>query len=165
MTRIAVSLGGRAAEKAIFKEVSTGAQSDLKQASELAEKMVCQWGMSEKLGPLTFSRGEEHPFLGRKLATDKSFSEQTAWIIDQEIEKIIRQGEAAADKIISEHPKALEGLAKALLDSEVLEREQVDEILRAAGAEVKQPRRATPGQKESRGTDTSSAARLAKAEE
>ncbi len=163
LTRIAVSLGGRAAEKAVFKEVSTGAQNDLKQASELAEKMVCQWGMSEKLGPLTFGRGEEHPFLGRKLATEKSFSEQTAWIIDQEIEKIIRHGEAAADEIISEHPEALEGLGKALLDSEVLERDQVDEILRAAGAEVKHPRRPAPEQKEGRQADTGPAAQLAKA--
>jgi cell division protease FtsH len=146
MTRIAVSLGGRAAEKAVFKEVSTGAQSDLKQASELAEKMVCQWGMSEKLGPLTFSRGEEHPFLGRKLATDKSFSEQTAWIIDQEIEKIVRQGETAAEKVISGHPEALENLAKALLESEVLDGEKVDEILKASGAEVKNPRNMAVGQ-------------------
>lgn len=139
MTRIAVSLGGRAAEKAVFQEVSTGAQSDLKQVSDLAEKMVCQWGMSEKLGPLTFSRGEEHPFLGRKLATDKTFSEQTAWLIDQEIEKLIRQGEAAADKIVGENRPALERLAEALLEAEVLDQERVDELLETAGAKVVNP--------------------------
>ncbi len=146
MTRIAVSLGGRAAEKAIFKEISTGAQSDLKQVSDLAEKMVCQWGMSDKLGPLTFSRGEEHPFLGRKLATDKTFSEQTAWLIDQEIEKIIRQGEAGADKVVAENRAALEKLAEALLEAEVLEQPRVDEILEKAGAKlVKSKKNAASG--------------------
>jgi hypothetical protein len=106
MSRIAVSLGGRAAEKAVFGEVSTGAQNDLKQVSDLAEKMVCQWGMSDKIGPIAFNRGEEHPFLGRRLATEKTFSEEMAWLIDQEIEKIVKKGEEVADKLIAEHPEA-----------------------------------------------------------
>ena len=132
MTRIAVSLGGRAAEKAVFSVVSTGAQSDLKQVTDLAEKMVCQWGMSDKIGPVTFSRGEEHPFLGRKLATEKTFSEQMAWLIDQEIEKIIKEGEKVADEIMGGHRPALERLAAALLEEEVLERVRVDDILKLA---------------------------------
>jgi len=131
MTRITVSLGGRAAERAVFGELSTGAQNDLKQVTDLAEKMVCQWGMSDKLGPVTFTRGEEHPFLGRKLATEKTFSEQMAWLIDQEIEKIIRQGEEAAGRVIEEHLQGLESLAAALLEEEVLDRERVKEILNA----------------------------------
>ncbi|BCA80138.1 ATP-dependent zinc metalloprotease FtsH [Desulfuromonas sp. AOP6] len=130
MTRITVSLGGRSAEKAVFGVVSTGAQSDLKQVTELAEKMVCQWGMSDKIGPVTYSRGEEHPFLGRKLATEKTFSEQMAWLIDQEIEKIIKQGEKAADDIMEGHRPALDRLAAALLEEEVLERERVDDIMK-----------------------------------
>ncbi len=129
LSRIAVSLGGRAAEKAVFHEVSTGAQNDLKQATDLAEKMVCQWGMSDKLGPVTFSRGEEHPFLGRKLAVDKTFSEQMAWIIDQEIEKIVKQGEQVAEGIVAAQRPALERLVTALLEEEVLEKSRVDEIL------------------------------------
>ena len=135
MTRVAVALGGRAAEQAVFGEVSTGAQNDLKQASDLAERMVCQWGMSEVIGPLSYSRGEEHPFLGRKLATEKTFSEQTAWVIDQEIEKIVKEGEARANDLITRHRKPLDHLAEALLEEEVLGRERVDAILRQAGVE------------------------------
>ncbi|ALC16425.1 ATP-dependent metalloprotease FtsH [Desulfuromonas soudanensis] len=136
LSRIAVSLGGRAAEQAIFGEYSTGAQSDLKQVAELAEKMVCQWGMSEKIGPLTFSRGEEHPFLGRKLATDKTFSEQMAWIIDQEIEKIVKEGARRAEKVIGENLNLLEKLAEALLEEEVLDNNRVEQILASAGGTV-----------------------------
>jgi len=130
MTRIAVSLGGRAAEREIFGDISTGAQNDLKQATDLAEKMVCQWGMSDRIGPLTFSRGEEHPFLGRKLATDKTFSERMAWIIDQEIEKIVREAEERAERIIAGHKPVLESLAAALLEEEVLDRARLDTILK-----------------------------------
>ncbi|PLX85993.1 MAG: cell division protein FtsH [Desulfuromonas sp.] len=129
MTRIGVSLGGRAAEKAVFGEFSTGAQSDLKQVTELAEKMVCQWGMSEKIGPVTFNRGEEHPFLGRKLAAEKTFSEQMAWLIDQEIEKLIKKGEQTADMIIGENRSGLDALAEALLEEEVLGKDRVEEVL------------------------------------
>ena len=133
MSRIAVSLGGRAAEKEVFGEVSTGAQNDLKQVTDLAEKMVCQWGMSDKIGPVTFSRGEEHPFLGRKLATEKTFSEQMAWLIDQEIEKIVKEGEETADRLIGVNRQALDSLAAALLEEEVIERRRIDEILSKAG--------------------------------
>lgn len=137
MTRIAVSLGGRAAEKAIFEEYSTGAQNDLKQATDLAEKMVCQWGMSERVGPMSINRGEEHPFLGRKLASDNAFSQHMAWIIDQEIEKVVKAGEQTADEIIANHLPVLEKLADALLEEEVLDRKRVDEVLRETGIEVK----------------------------
>lgn len=133
LARIAVALGGRAAEKQVFGEISTGAQSDLKLVGDLAEKMVCQWGMSDRLGPLTFSRGEEHPFLGRKLAADKSFSEHTGWIIDQEIEKLIRDGERQADELLADYRGALDSLALALLDEEVLGYERVVALLVDAG--------------------------------
>lgn len=145
LTRIAVSLGGRAAEKAVFDEMSTGAQNDLKQATDLAEKMVCQWGMSDKVGPLAFDRGEEHAFLGRKLATSKVFSEQMTWIIDQEIERIVKEGEQQADRLIADHRGALDLLAAALLEEEVLDRERVDELLRAAGIEVAEEPAEVPG--------------------
>ncbi len=133
MTRITVCLAGRAAEKVTFGEYSTGAEQDLKQASELAEKMVCQWGMSDKVGPMTFDRGEEHPFLGRKLATSKTFSEQMTWIIDQEIEKIVKGAEEQADRLVAEHREVLDSLAEALLEEEVLDGARVDAILASAG--------------------------------
>ncbi|WP_221248648.1 ATP-dependent zinc metalloprotease FtsH [Desulfuromonas versatilis] len=129
MTRLAVSLGGRAAEKVVFNDLSTGAENDLKQVTELAEKMVCQWGMSDKIGPVTVSRGEEHPFLGRKLATEKTFSEQMAWLIDQEIDKLIREAEQTADELVTEHRHKLDALVEVLLEEEVLDSSRVNEIL------------------------------------
>ena len=127
--RIAVALGGRAAERMMFGEVSTGAQSDLKMVTDLAEKMVCQWGMSEKVGPMTFTRGEEHPFLGRKLAEEKSFSEAMAWRIDQEIALFIRRGEERAEKLLQGNRPKLDALAEALQEEETLDGSRVDEIL------------------------------------
>jgi cell division protease FtsH len=128
--RICVALGGRAAERLVFGEVSTGAKSDLKLITDLAEKMVCQWGMSEKVGPVTFTRGEEHPFLGRKLAEEKVFSEAMAWKIDQEITAIIRQGEKDADELLIQNRPRLDALAAALQEEETLDGARVEEILR-----------------------------------
>jgi cell division protease FtsH len=128
--RICVALGGRAAERLVFGEVSTGAQSDLKLVSDLAEKMVCQWGMSEKVGPVVFSRGEENPFLGRKLAEEKGFSDEMAWMIDQEITAIIRQGEKLADRLLLANRPRLDALAMALQEEETLDGARVEEILR-----------------------------------
>lgn len=129
VNRLCVALGGRAAEKVVFNDISTGAQSDLKLVTDLAEKMVCQWGMSEKIGPMTFSRGEEHPFLGRKLAQEKTFSEEMAWRIDQEIGTIIREAEAKADELVGNNRNRLDALAEALLDEETLDGKRVDEII------------------------------------
>ena len=136
LSRIAISLGGRAAEKLVFKQLSTGAQNDLKQATDLAEKMVCQWGMSDKVGPVAFSRGEEHPFLGRRLATDQTYSQEMAWIIDQEIEKIIRSGEVQAEEVLGNYRKPLQALAEALLEEEVLDRARIKAILQGAGVKT-----------------------------
>jgi len=126
--RLAISLGGRAAEKLIFGEYSTGAQNDLKQVSDLAEKMVCQWGMSEKLGPVSFERGVEHPFLGRKLATEKTFSEETARLIDEEIEALVRRAERCAEQVLELNRPLLEQLAERLLAEEVLEAAHLKEF-------------------------------------
>ncbi|HEY4743870.1 MAG TPA: ATP-dependent zinc metalloprotease FtsH, partial [Desulfuromonadaceae bacterium] len=112
--RLAVAMGGRVAERLVLGEVSTGAQNDLKQVTDLAEKMVCQWGMSEKVGAVAFSRGEEHPFLGRKLAEEKTFSEAMAWRIDQEISAFVRRAEEQAEEILNANRPKLELLAAAL---------------------------------------------------
>jgi len=129
VNRICVALGGRVAERLVFNDLSSGAQSDLKLVTDLAEKMVCQWGMSEKIGAMTFSRGEEHPFLGRKLAEEKSFSEQMAWVIDQEIAAIIKEAEVKAEGLVVASRSKLDALAKALLEEETLDGKRVDEIL------------------------------------
>ena len=131
LARLAVILGGRTAEKLIFDEYSTGAQNDLKQVMDLAEKMVCQWGMSEKLGPLSFNRGEEHPFLGLKLATEKTFSDKTAWIIDQEIEKLVHIAQECAEQVLADNREVLETLAESLFDEETLDQEHLNKFFQA----------------------------------
>ena len=130
--RLAISLGGRAAEKLIFGEYSTGAQNDLKQVTDLAEKMVCQWGMSERLGPVSLERGVEHPFLGRKLATETTFSEETARLIDKEIESLSRQAERRAENLLEWNRPVLEQLAERLLVEEALDEGTLTEFFAAA---------------------------------
>ncbi|BEH10829.1 MULTISPECIES: ATP-dependent zinc metalloprotease FtsH [Geobacter] len=129
MNRLSVALGGRQAERAVFGDLSTGAQNDLKMVNDLAEKMVCQWGMSDKIGAMTFSRGEEHPFLGRKLAEEKTFSEQMAWLIDQEIAAIIKEAEQKADGVIANNRGKLDALVDALMEEETLDGKRIDEVL------------------------------------
>jgi len=127
--KLAVNMGGRAAEKIMFAETSSGAQNDLRQSTDLAEKMVCQWGMSEKVGPVTFSRGEEHVFLGKKLASEKTYSEEMGWIIDQEIEEIVRACENRAEKILHENKQLLDFIAKALMEKEELTGGRMDQLI------------------------------------
>jgi cell division protease FtsH len=129
LNRIAVTMGGRAAEKIIFNDVSNGAASDLKQATQLARKMVCQWGMSEKLGPMYVRLGEEHIFLGRELAQPRDFSEHTSEIIDEEIQRIISEMEKKTDDLLEKNRQKLDILAEALLEHETLERDEIEKIL------------------------------------
>jgi cell division protease FtsH len=130
MNKLAVALGGRIAEKIVFNDVSTGAQSDLKEASSLAEKMVAQWGMSDKVGPLSLGRGEEHPFLGRELAQPRRYSEDMAWVMDQEIRSLIMEAEAKAEEILGPKRKVLDGLAEALIKNEILDRDDIEKIIK-----------------------------------
>ncbi|NOZ24955.1 MAG: ATP-dependent zinc metalloprotease FtsH [Nitrospirae bacterium] len=130
MSKLSVALAGRAAERIVFDDVSTGAQNDLKEATSLAEKMVAQWGMSERIGPLSLGRGEEHPFLGRELAQPKRFSEEMTWLMDQEIQRLIADAEARAEEVLLENRLVLDRLAEALLEKEVLGREDVERIIR-----------------------------------
>ena len=129
MNRLSVVLGGRVAERQVFGDVSTGAQNDLKMVTELAEKMVCQWGMSDKIGAITFSRGEEHPFLGMKLAQEKTFSEEMAWLIDQEIAELIKTAENKAEELLTSNRTRLDALANALLEEETLDGKRIKEVL------------------------------------
>lgn len=129
LNRIAISLGGRAAEKLIFDDLTTGAANDLKQVTQLARRMVCQWGMSEKLGAVTYQQGEEHVFLGRELAQQKDFSEHTARLIDEEIQDMVSDMEDKALHILKSNRDKLDALAEALLKHETLEGEAIDRIL------------------------------------
>jgi cell division protease FtsH len=126
-------LGGRAAEIIVFEDVSTGAADDLKKATELARRMVCQWGMSEKLGPVTFRVGETHPFLGRELTESRDFSEHTARLIDEEIKSIVGKMEKKAEEMLGANRDSLDALSEQLLKHETLTKEEVDKILEETG--------------------------------
>jgi cell division protease FtsH len=131
LNRIAIILGGRAAEKLIFDDISNGAADDLKQVTKLARQMVTQWGMSDRVGPVTFSLGEEHLFLGREMAAPKDFSEATARIIDEEIQRIVTEQEERARKLLSDNKDKLKRLAAELLKRETLENPDIERILKA----------------------------------
>ena len=129
LNRISVMLGGRASEKLVFDDISNGAANDLKQISILARKMVCQWGMSDKLGPVYFKKGEEHMFLGKEIAQAKDYSENTAKIIDEEVQKIVTDMEKRAIDTLKKHRIELDALAHALLENETMEKEEIDWLL------------------------------------
>ena len=139
-------LGGRAAEKIVFHELSTGAGDDIKRATELARKMVCEWGMSEALGPMTFGEKREEIFLGREIAQHRDYSEKTAQLIDQEIRELISEALQDVEKMMSTHIDHLHTLAQALLEKEMLDGQAIEEILNQqppapAGGEKKRQRK------------------------
>ncbi len=133
MGEVAVLMGGRAAEEIIKKDVSTGAGNDLERATDLARKMVCEWGMSEKLGPLTFGKKEEQIFLGREIAQHRDYSEDTAVKIDQEVSSIVMKNYERAMKLLNGNIDLLHRLAKELLDREVLDNKEIDKIINEFG--------------------------------
>jgi len=142
LARIAVALGGRASEKLVYNETTNGSAEDLKQITNLARKMVCQWGMSEKLGPATFNQAEEHPFLGRELSQNRDFSEVTARIIDEEVRRIILEQEQRAMNLLTCNRDKLDILASALLQYETLENSDIDRILGYSSQNYSQNQRA-----------------------
>jgi cell division protease FtsH len=129
LNKIAIFLGGRAAEEVVLHTQTTGAGNDLEMATEWARKMVCDFGMSEKLGPLTFGKREEHLFLGREIAQNNDFSEKTAVDIDSEIKRIVLENYDRAKDIIIRQLDKLHRLATALLEKEALGGEEIDQVL------------------------------------
>jgi cell division protease FtsH len=129
MNRITILLGGRAAEEMVLQQQTTGAGDDLEKATEMARKMVCEWGMSEKLGPLTFGKREEHIFLGREFARQQDYSEETAVLIDAEVKQIVLDSATRARSILEEQIAKLHRLAKALLEHESLDAEEITRVL------------------------------------
>ena len=119
--QIAMTMGGRAAEHLVFKRFTTGASDDLKKATELARKMVCQWGMSEKLGPLTYTQDAGHVFLGRDLQQHKEFSNESMRMIDEEVLEILNTSYERAKNILKTYRKALESLTKLLIEKETID--------------------------------------------
>jgi cell division protease FtsH len=128
-TMITYALGGRAAEKIIFNQLTTGAGNDIERATELARKMVCEWGMS-KLGPLAYGAKEEELFLGREITRTRNFSENTAILIDDEVKKIVTSAMKRSEKILRENIATLHRLSGALLEREILDSGEIDKIMR-----------------------------------
>jgi cell division protease FtsH len=139
-SRIAVCMGGRIAEDLTFGQITTGAQNDIEQATEMARKMVCEWGMSEALGPLTYGKKEEAIFLGKEFNRHQDYSEATALKIDAEVKRIVSEQYDRAQKVLIEKRPELVKVAEALLEHEVLDAQQLQKIMAGEPIEVPAPR-------------------------
>jgi len=128
---IAVLLAGRAAELLVFGDMDTGAANDLDRATDLARAMVCEYGMSEKLGPLRLGRRHGNPFLGRDIMEDRDYSEEVARLIDAEVRSIVERGFDRATEILSNNRELLERLVQRLMERESIERDEFLEIMQA----------------------------------
>ena len=135
--QIAMTMGGRAAEQLVFNRYTTGASDDLKRATELARKMVCQWGMSEKLGPLTYVEDAGHVFLGRDLQQHKEFSNESMRMIDEEVLEILSSSYERAKKILKKYRTALESLARTLMEKETIDGDCVVQVMQECEPKVK----------------------------
>lgn len=129
LSQIAVLMGGRAAEEVFLNHMTTGAGNDIQRATELARKMVCEWGMSDEMGPLTFGQKEEQIFLGKEFARHRDYSEQTAKSIDSEIHTIVSDHYQKARKIIEDSKETVERIAEALLERETLNANEIDSLI------------------------------------
>ena len=127
---LAVFLGGRAAEELALKHMTTGAGNDLERATDLARRMVTEWGMSEKLGPLTFGKKEEQIFLGRDIAKHKDYSEKTAEDIDEEVKRLVIEAYETAKALLAHNFDTLDVFAKALLEKETMNAAEIDAMIK-----------------------------------
>ena len=126
---LAILMGGRCAEEICLGEMTTGAGNDIERATEMARKMVCEWGMSEKMGPLTYGAKEEQVFLGKDFSSQKNFSDQTAKLIDQEVKTLVMGGYTRATELLTQNRDKLEEMAQALLEHETLNAKEIQNIL------------------------------------
>ncbi len=138
-------LGGRAAEKLVLKQLTTGAGNDIERATELARKMVCEWGMSDRLGPVTFGKKGEEIFLGREIAQHRDYSEKTAQLIDEEVKRFVVTAAEDVEKLLADNIDKLHALANALLEREILDGEEIDRILAGQRLAPSKNRRASRG--------------------
>jgi len=134
--QLAILMGGRVAEELVLKDMTTGAGNDLERATDLARKMVCEWGMSEKMGPLTFGKHNEQVFLGRELGSQRDFSEQIAMEIDEEVKRLVMENYERAKRLLTENMTSLKKLAEALLEKEVLDGSDIDQIITQSSSQA-----------------------------
>lgn len=133
---IAILMGGRVAEEIVFHQYTTGASNDIDRATHLARRMVCEWGMSEKLGPLSFGRKDEQVFLGRDIMQQRDYSERTAIHIDREVRAIVENNFQRAKAILTEHMDLLNLVAQALIERETLDLKDLDQIIAETKPEI-----------------------------
>ena len=138
---LAVAFGGRVAEEVVFNRISTGASNDIKQATDVAQQMVRTWGMSDELGPLSYSKGEEQVFLGREIAQHRDYSEETAQKIDAEITRLIKSAYSRAKEVLEEHIDLLHALAELLLEKETVLGRDLDELIHSIKPHIELPDR------------------------
>ncbi len=136
---LTVALGGRAAERLVYNDLTAGAAGDLKMATRLARMMVTQWGMSERIGPVFFRASEEHPFLGREMSESRDHSEHTAQIIDEEVARILREADERAYHLLEEHRDEMERLVEALIEREVLTVNEIVDLIGKRAARLPTP--------------------------
>jgi cell division protease FtsH len=133
---LTVSFGGRVAEEVVFNRISTGAANDIKQATDIARQMVRSWGMSEELGPLSYSKGEEQIFLGREISHPRDYSEETARKIDEEVTILIKNSYKRSKKILNENIDILHKLAELLLEKETVKGDELDDLIRSMRPDI-----------------------------
>ncbi len=138
-SELAVAFGGRVAEELVFNRISTGAANDIKQATDLAQQMVRSWGMSEKLGPLSYAKGEEQVFLGREIAQHRDYSEETARKIDDEINNLVRKSYERAKDVLNDNLNILHKLAELLLEKETIMGRELDKLIYALRPGIRLP--------------------------
>jgi cell division protease FtsH len=131
---LAILMGGRCAEEICLGEMTTGAGNDIERATDMARKMVCEWGMSDKMGPLTYGAKEEQVFLGKDFSSQKNFSDQTAKLIDQEVKTLVMDGYTRATELLTKNRDVLETMAQALLERETLDGKEIKELI--AGKDI-----------------------------
>ena len=146
LNNIAILLGGRAAEELILKDFTTGAGNDIERATNLARKMVCEWGMSETMGPLAYGKKEEQIFLGREFATHKDYSEDTAKRIDQEVTKLVSSSYERAKQLLIDHMDLLNKIASELLEKEVLNTAELDAIVGVSSEDIDKVQQVSEGE-------------------
>ena len=150
-SELSVAFGGRVAEELVFKRISTGAANDIKQATEMAQKMIRSWGMSDTLGPLSYAKGEEQIFLGREIAHNRDYSEETARKIDEEISNLVNRSYAKAKSVLEENMDILKRLADLLLEKETVMGEELDELIFSLRPGIQLPSTRKHAHKESSG--------------
>ena len=129
MAKLVMAMGGRAADRIVFGQANSGASQDLKQATRLARMMVTQFGMSERLGPVAYRTGEEHTFLGKDIYESRDFSEGTARLIDEEVQRLLREADQRSFDLLTKHRADMEKLVDALMLNEEMDREDVEKLL------------------------------------